>query len=460
MLIQPARFVSVALTLVVVSATPAFAQAQDRRPFRGIFGAPAAPDSPHSLVFTGSLFAAYDDNVVADLARNARSRPWLQKRGTYEGAAAGLDYTFDLQGNRLAFRGHSAAQINYFRHPDRSRALPHYLGDVSFSARLTRSLTFAARQSAAYSENYNSFLAPGGPAGVDAPGSIEDDISLPADPALDLFELRWFRTHSTVSLAQAFGRYLSVMGAYHYRSLDVLDSELEDDALIRFFDYGTHSGSLSIQYGRPVTRYATLNLGYAVRVSDRRSRTGEPEVMHNVNAGVNYARALSFSRRTTLSFGTGTAIAANERQSTPGIDPRTRAHLTGHLALAHEMGRTWTATLTYTRGLRTRDGFDGLYFTDAVRAGLDGLITRRLAFMASASWADSSIQTTVGGHHRGQSAVARLQYALTSYLATYVQYVYHYYRFSDQVVLDPRFPRSLDRQGVRVGVTTSIPLIR
>jgi hypothetical protein len=275
----------------------------------------------------------------------------------------------------------------------------------------------------------------------------------------DVFELQALRLASTVTLAKSFGQHTSVAGAYHYRSVEVLN----DDAGVpgsRFFDYSTHAGSLSIQYARPVTRNATLNLGYAARVTDRKSRTGEPEVLHLVNVGMNYSRALSFSRRTRLYFSSGSAIAANERQSTPGVDPRTHVRLIGSVVLVHEMGRTWTSSLDYTRGYRTRDGFDGLYFTDSARAGLDGLITRRLAFSAAAAWADSSIENGNGGNHRGTSANVRLHYALTTYLAAYAQYVYHYYRFSDVVVLDPRLPRRLDRQGIRVGLTTAIPLIR
>jgi hypothetical protein len=451
MLVKLAVVVSAALTLVVVSASAASAQVQNRRPFRGIFGAPPAPDSPHSLVFHASVFAAYDDNVIAGLVERQNNRPWLQRRGTYQGANAGLDYAFDVANERYGFRGHTGVQANYYHYADQSKVLPTYNADVSFNARLTRRIVFSARQSASYTTNYNSGIVP------QLDEDAGHDIGVPVDPSLDIFDLRAIRLASTVSLSSTLWRYTSVRAAYHYQHVQYVDAEANNS---RFFDYGSHAGSVGINYGRPLTRNATLTLGYAARVSDRRSRVGEPEVMHQINAGVNYARALSFSRRTTLSFSTGSAIAASERVSLPGSDPRTRIHLIGNLALLHEMGRTWAAGLNYSRGYRTIDGFDGLYFTDAVNANLNGLVTRRLSFGAAAAWGDSSIENGTGARHRGTSASARLQYALGAYLALYAHGIYHHYRFTDNIVLDPRLPRRMDRVGVRVGVTTSIPLIR
>jgi hypothetical protein len=215
---------------------------------------------------------------------------------------------------------------------------------------------------------------------------------------------------------------------------------------------------VNLRHSRPVSRNASLQLGYGLRVSDRRRGTGEPQMMHNVDAGINYGRAISFSRRTSFSFGTGSAVTVSERSALPDGDPRTRIRLTGNAALRHEIGRTWSAQITYSRGFRTQDGFDGLYFTDAINAGIGGLITRRLSFAAAAAWADSSIDNR--GGHRGQSASAQLHYALTSFAALYARYAYYHYRYTDNVPLDPRVPRRVDRHGVRIGVTASVPLIR
>jgi hypothetical protein len=58
------------------------------------------------------------------------------------------------------------------------------------------------------------------------------------------------------------------------------------------------------------------------------------------------------------------------------------------------------------------------------------------------------------------STTTALEYALSSRLALFARYVYYKYEFDRQVALDPRLPRALDRQGVRFGLSTSIPVIR
>lgn len=451
--------VAALLTVTPVTVAGVWAQttepqpAAERRPFRGIFGAPASAESPHSLFLTGSVFAAYDDNVTEGLSDRRVGAPWLQKPGTYQGANAGLNYTFSLDGERVDLRGGAGAQIQYFRHEDRSGTLPSTQADVALNLRLSSSLTFSVRQSAAYRSTYNAALT----MPVDEEGAHV--IGAATDPALDLFEWRAVQLATRVNLSQRFGRYASLGASYHLRSTTTLDQESPDS---RFHDYTAHTGSIGFLYSRPMTRAATLQLGYGIRVTDGRSRTGEPEIMHNVNAGVNYSRALSFSRRTSVRFGTGSAILVSEpvAGTTEEGGRRTQARLTGHAALVHEIGRTWTADLGYTRGFRTRDGFDQLYFTDAITANLGGLISRRISFTATGTWADSSIGEGRLKGHRGQSASAQLTYGLTRFLALYSTYVYTHYRFDEGIQLDDRFPRQLDRHGVRVGVTTSVPLIR
>jgi hypothetical protein len=82
-----------------------------------------------------------------------------------------------------------------------------------------------------------------------------------------------------------------------------------------------------------------------------RDRSGRPRVLHNVQAGINYGRPLSISRRTSFSFSTGSAIAVRDDLSNPDAAPATTARLTGNASLTHELGRTWTARATYRRGL-------------------------------------------------------------------------------------------------------------
>jgi hypothetical protein len=150
---------------------------------------------------------------------------------------------------------------------------------------------------------------------------------------------------------------------------------------------------------------------------------------------------------------------SDEVPATDG-ERRIRARLTGNVGLVHEIGRSWTADLRYSRGFRTHEGFDRLYFTDALVASIGGLVTRRLQLGANATWAESSLDYDVSRRHSNRSASAQATYGITSFLAAYARYVYVHYRFDEGIPLDERFPRQLDRHGVRVGLTASVPLIR
>jgi hypothetical protein len=141
-------------------------------------------------------------------------------------------------------------------------------------------------------------------------------------------------------------------------------------------------------------------------------------------------------------------------------DPRTRFHLIGHAVLAHELGRTWTANVAYNRGLIFRDGFDEPFSTDGVTAGLGGLVSRRLSVSLLAGWSLASLDQPGQNHHNSFAGSARATYALSQFLALFANFIYYEYEFGEDIALDPDLPRSLDRKGIRLGLTTSFPLIR
>ena len=65
------------------------ASEQVRRPFRGIFGGPPDPTSKQSLIASGSVFAAYDDDVLADRVGSADTlHPGVRQDGIYSGMTA------------------------------------------------------------------------------------------------------------------------------------------------------------------------------------------------------------------------------------------------------------------------------------------------------------------------------------------------------------------------------------
>jgi hypothetical protein len=454
-------WISAACVAATALAAPAGVSAQSRpsaepdsvrRPYRGIFGGGGDPSSPQTLIFNGSVYGAYDDNIVAGLTNRKTRDPFLQQSGAYQGVDAGLEYTFQKKANKYSLATAAGAMARYAHSPESDSTTPYAHVDLQFDWHMTHSTLLSTSQSTAYASRYNFAFLPR----TDA--ITGQDIPFMSQPDFDLFGLPALRSTSAVILTQQLGRRnTSVSAGYLYRTVNVLEDVNPGD---RYNDYRTQTGLLRFNHTHPLSAHAELQLGYGIRVSDRRSGTGEPRVMQTVNAGVNYSRALSFSRRTSLTFSTGTAILDAEHLEDGTGDSRPRFRLVGDASLVRELGRTWTAHAGYARAVRARDGFAELYFTDMATADLNGLITRRLSWTAAAAWARSTLERAGNNGHRGQSVTSQATYALNNSFALFARYIYYKYRYDEGILLDSRLPRALDRQGVRVGVTTSVPLIR
>ena len=202
-------------------------------------------------------------------------------------------------------------------------------------------------------------------------------------------------------------------------------------------------------------------LGYGYTTAEYSQRVGFlPQDIHHLDAGVDYGRALSISRRTRVSFSTGSAILSGSGETFGGQTSGFSYHLTGTADLTHEMGRTWTARMSFRRGIELHEGFAQPFLSNAVTGGLSGLLSRRLLFGMGADYVSGNVGLTSGAHYTSKAAHASLEYALSRRLALFGRYVYYQYEFDGLVGMDPRLPRALDRQGVRVGLSTSIPVIR
>ena len=75
------------------------------------------------------------------------------------------------------------------------------------------------------------------------------------------------------------------------------------------------------RYRHGLSRYATLRLGYIYRKGAYGfTRIDGPSVVHDIDIGIDYARALSFSRRTTLTFGWARARSTRRPTLPPSAD--------------------------------------------------------------------------------------------------------------------------------------------
>jgi opacity protein-like surface antigen len=124
------------------------------------------------------------------------------------------------------------------------------------------------------------------------------------------------------------------------------------------------------------------------------------------------------------------------------------------------MGRTWTADLGYRRGVDFYEGFNDPFLSDAVSASLYGMLSRRLNFSSGVDYSFGTVGVGTDNRYDTLAAHAGLEFGLTRTLAIYGNYLYYRYEFDQQVALDPRFAQSLNRQGVRFGLSASLPILR
>lgn len=412
-----------------------------RRPFRGLFGAPADPRaSRQSLDLTFSGFGAYDTDVFG-AERSQTSAPAYQQPGWYTSANAGLDYA--RRGDRVSFGldGDVAAS----RYPKRSQISTMYQAGGNLSARIAERTHAAFGAGITYAPQYRLgvFLSPDSLTGEANP--FESVV-----PDFDLFKLTAYRSNAEVSLAQDLGRRASLTGFYTIANVDYTGTEPD------YRSYGA-----GIRFSNRLTQHLGYHLGYSFSTANYSVIRTVPRRINNIDAGVDYGRALSFSRRTTLTFSTGSALVSANQSLSASEDRNFRYRLTGNAVLRHEMGRTWTAALGYRRSVDWREAFAEPFLSDAVNATFRGLLSRRVSVSSGVDYAFGTVG--FGGSNNGYdsgSAYGSLQVALSRMFAVFGRYVYYRYHFDSGVALDPRFAPALDRQGVSVGIQASLPIIR
>lgn len=414
---------------------------QVRRPYRGIFRGPSDP-SRQALAFTGSVFGAYDDDVFAGSSGATVTAPGARGRsGWYGGLVAGLEYS--RPGNRVSVGLTGDLGVNGYASRSETAPTARTAGNVDW--KLARHTTVDAAGSVVYAPEYRLgvFINPGSLTGsLDPFGSVVPDY--------DLFSLAAYRTSASVVLSQGIGRRASLDGYYTSVAVNYVEEPNDYRTQVvggRFTDRITQNLSLRLGYGYSVARYDALQ-GFP------------PQRVHNIDAGFDYGRALSVSRRTRLSFSTGSAILARG-QTLSNLGQNDYSYrFTGAADLTHEMGRTWKAQLGYRRGIDFREGFYDPFLYDSVTGNVGGLWSRRVRFSSSADYSVGTVGVGSSNKFNAASANAGLEYALSRSLALFARYVYYAYEFDAQVALNPRFGRTLDRQGVRIGLTAFVPVIR
>jgi hypothetical protein len=199
-----------------------------------------------------------------------------------------------------------------------------------------------------------------------------------------------------------------------------------------------------------------MRLGYKEQVSNYPSPTGvnSQYTFRTLDAGVNYSRPLSISRRTTMSVSTGSAAYANTTE--------TFYTVTASASLNHEINRTWVASAVYSRGLSVVVGFPEPFFSDAVTATIQGRLARRVTLVGNTGLSNGHVGLgSATNNYNSIQATSRVEWTVKSdRIAVYGNYFYHAYQFDQAPSTLTPIPSQVNRNGVSAGLLFRIPLLR
>lgn len=430
------------------SERPSSVRMPDRRPYRSLFGGAGRRDAnAQTLDLTLSAFGGWDqpyDRPVVPEQPDTRAN----LDGRYAGTAGTLSY--NRPGRRLDLSGYGSGFVGYFPNREDDPWYPSTSAGVAgtwrrpLGDRTDLRLTQVEHWSSDLALGYLGGLSSGGTGFPPASGDTAFDYSLQRSPSL--------ASATEAGVDHRLSNKSTLTGFLSYRNVYFFE---DGDDLPRRDDYRA-----GLSYRRRLSRYMSLRAGYAYRTS----RLGfevdeEPRAFHDIDLGVDYARSLPLSRRTLLSFSTGSTITARDSSEEDDVTAlsRTRFFVIGSAALSHEIGRSWITQLSYSRDVRYEDGFSDPFLRDSATASIGGMVSRRVDVVAWARWSSAAI----GLEERNFSTVvasAQARTAITQNLAVYANYYYYLQDFDAGVALPPGVVRDLSRQGARIGLTTWLPL--
>ena len=397
------------------------------RPYRGLFGG-GVGDTAQTLTFEGA-FGVGTGGTHPSIASGAEN---LALQGTGNLTTSGsLDYSLSRGG--VTINVSNKVLADYYQHPSGNKILPRDIASAGVSFSLGRTGVGVGATYKNVPELSASDFFDGEPAEV-----------IPLNQNVPLTFERYSRYGTTLDISQPLTRRLRTGAGVSY-ARGMIQS--------RAWTISTYYGSVGYSIGKGLGAYVEYKDGGqrdetpgAPRTLDRHPRTG---------FGIDYSKPLSFSRRTTLSFTTGTA-GMHDRS----LDEM-RYQLVGSVTLNREIGRTWLASVSYARDLRYIESLGEPLLSNYMNLGLRGSISHRVQFGA---WFGGS-SGTLGSSKESLSQTdtyfgsAQASVALTRLLGLTIDYGYYDYALPSHELLGDATGASGKYQVVRAYLQLWLPLI-
>jgi hypothetical protein len=418
-----------ALCVLVLAFGVSSASAQSGgRPYRGLFSG-GVGGAEQLLVANLSFAAGYDDDVSAELAeQGGAGNPHFSRSSSYGSLKGGLRYSLSRRRASLGASFGSSLRV-YGDEIGGSVSTHSASAGATFQVARSTSLTLGQTFS------YQPFLSI-----LPFPVVFEPELgdARPPDQDLATTDAAYLVYSSTAGLSHSLSRRGSLGLSYGYTKSDFTN----DDSR-----YGTQHGSIRYTHGlgKGFGFYAGYHFTEAsyFQGGDSRTLTGQ-----GLDVGLDYSRALSISRRTTLAFGTGSTAVTDGELTQYGV--------IGNIRLGHQIGRTWAASVSYVRSAQFVEAFADPYFADSISTGL---LHRRLQFSTSVATSVGTVGLATSSGFDNYVAQSSLLWAAGRYLAVGVNHTYYRYFLESGTLLSESVPTKRDRQSISAFVSVWAPIL-
>ncbi len=464
---------------ILLMARPVCAQSgRAARPYRALFGGDASNQrSLHQLDLTVSLNGGVDNGLVTPSAVTPLDSPAAAPDAFEQLYSAGAQLSYAMRGSRVSVAAMGSTTFPYYStFPDIRELAYGTSANVSY---VTTATSVGASGSFAYSPYYAPALDPG--SGSVLPGGSLDYASAasPNDT-----------TSAGASLTRRFGRQTSMsLGSTRSGVMFTDEDRSNSSQGVRpASSYRTTSADASVT--RRFGRQASTSVGYSrsstMFVDEDRSNSNQiarltasrqmsrsitfngsydyseagyltsavpsTSTSHRADVGVGYNRQSSGGRTTTLAFTAGASVT--DYQQSPFQEWR------GSVSFSQTIGAIWSVGATYRHDLEFQSALQRPVWADVVGATADGRFGSRVKMLLTAYYSGGNQLGTGSQRFDVYSGTARVQAALTEFVAITADYVYYRYNYPAGYDLPAGVPQQMNRQRVQIGASVWLPLVR
>lgn len=399
------------------------------QPYRGLFGAGRpAPLGGQVLDLTTSTYQEYGTLTEGAPASGSA----VLDPGWFLGVHGLLNYR--TEGRDVRFGIQAEGSFRYYRSAG-ANTLPRYRAAIGLDSneRVRRRTRYRVGASVDYEPYYQLSLF------GDSTPVTEGTAILPSRRDDLLYREQRYIFGQSFEVEHAFSPRTSVTV---FENLRTSRSEQERADV--------QSVMAGVRFGRALSRYADLRLGYAYQTGRHGSQTTERIESHDVDLSVEYRRPLPRSRRTTFGFRTGTSRVKTAAQR--------RWEVVGAANLRHDFDRGWFVQGDYARSVRLVEGFLDPFLDNTASGSVGGFLGRRVEVLTTGGYSRGVVGFSAERYEAVQGS-ARLRLVLARYLAVDVEGLTARHTFDETVTVPGAFPRDLNRWAIRCNVSVWLPLV-